>query len=169
MITITTSAILFRDKEGNSHRSTGPAYFVDDLYFIAKYYYQNTPPLSSVRVLVEGVEERSEESQRKIEQVAQEIMEQTGHHVEIMLGSAGGWPGGGLVLCLFSYWSCFHAGKSVQQYQKRLNLAGVAQKTRLWGGWCMVVSRRLLRDQLGLNGGSWLLAHLQLELEVFTL
>lgn len=40
MITITTSAILFRDKEGNSHRSTGPAYFVDDLYFIAKYYYQ---------------------------------------------------------------------------------------------------------------------------------
>ncbi|WP_404457570.1 FtsX-like permease family protein [Sutcliffiella horikoshii] len=57
---------------------------------VAKYYYQNTPPLSSVRVLVEDVAERSEASQRKIEQVAQAIMEETGHHVEIMLGSAGG-------------------------------------------------------------------------------
>lgn len=40
MITITTCAILFRDIKGNWHRNTGPAYFVNDLYFISKYYYQ---------------------------------------------------------------------------------------------------------------------------------
>lgn len=56
----------------------------------AKIFYGNDPPLSSIRVVVEGVEERSEASQKKIEQVAMQIMEQTGHQVEIMLGSSAG-------------------------------------------------------------------------------
>ncbi|GAA0339366.1 hypothetical protein GCM10008967_32130 [Bacillus carboniphilus] len=52
-----------------------------------KHVYHDTPPLSSIRVVVEDVAERSEESQRKIEEVAYQINEQTGHKVEIMLGS----------------------------------------------------------------------------------
>ncbi|GAA0363610.1 FtsX-like permease family protein [Bacillus horti] len=52
--------------------------------------YRDEPPISSIRVVVHGVDERSEESQRKIEQVANEIMESTGHNVEIMLGSSAG-------------------------------------------------------------------------------
>lgn len=56
----------------------------------AKWFYKGNPPVSSIRVMVDGVAERSGESQRKIEQVAAAIMEKTGHHVEIMLGSAGG-------------------------------------------------------------------------------
>jgi len=56
----------------------------------AEIFYGDQPPISSVRVVVSGVEERSEESQKKIEQVAKEIMEKTGHQVEIMLGSSAG-------------------------------------------------------------------------------
>jgi len=56
----------------------------------ASIFYGDQPPISSVRVVVSGVEERSEESQKKIEQVAKEIMEKTGHQVEIMLGSSAG-------------------------------------------------------------------------------
>ncbi|MGY3716206.1 FtsX-like permease family protein [Sutcliffiella cohnii] len=52
-------------------------------------YYKDDPPLSSIRVVVDGVEKRTEESQRIIEQVATDIMDKTGHHVEIMLGSVG--------------------------------------------------------------------------------
>ncbi|GAA0461060.1 ABC transporter permease [Alkalibacillus silvisoli] len=50
--------------------------------------YDEEPPLSSIRVVVDGVAERSESSQSKIEAVATEIKEQTGHHVDIMLGSS---------------------------------------------------------------------------------
>lgn len=56
----------------------------------AEIFYGDDPPISSVRVVVSGVEERSEESQKKIEQVATEIMEKMGHNVEIMLGSSAG-------------------------------------------------------------------------------
>lgn len=54
----------------------------------AELFYKDEPPISSIRVVVEGVEERSEDSQKKIETVAKEIMDLTGHHVEIMLGSS---------------------------------------------------------------------------------
>lgn len=54
----------------------------------ASFFYGDAPPISSIRVVVEGVEERSEVSQRKIEQVAQQIRELTGHEVELMLGSS---------------------------------------------------------------------------------
>ncbi|MGE8207135.1 FtsX-like permease family protein [Heyndrickxia sp. NPDC080065] len=54
----------------------------------ASSFYGDKPPLSSIRVVVDGVNERSEESQRKIENVAQQIVEETGHRVEIMLGSS---------------------------------------------------------------------------------
>ncbi|WP_017187709.1 FtsX-like permease family protein [Alkalibacillus haloalkaliphilus] len=50
--------------------------------------YDDEPPLSSIRVVVEGVAERTEESQRKIEAIATEIRERTGNRVEIMLGSS---------------------------------------------------------------------------------
>ncbi|MBU9714106.1 ABC transporter permease [Evansella tamaricis] len=53
-----------------------------------RHVYGDDPPLSSIRVVVSDVDERSEESQRKIEAVATEIQEKTGHHVEIMLGSS---------------------------------------------------------------------------------
>lgn len=56
----------------------------------AKVFYGDRPPISSVRVIVDGVEERSDVSQRKIEDVAKRIMDETGHRVEIMLGSASG-------------------------------------------------------------------------------
>ncbi|MDV2580574.1 ABC transporter permease [Alkalibacillus haloalkaliphilus] len=52
------------------------------------YVYDDEPPLSSIRVVVEGVAERTEESQRKIEAIATEIRERTGNRVEIMLGSS---------------------------------------------------------------------------------
>ncbi|MDR4886303.1 FtsX-like permease family protein [Fredinandcohnia sp. QZ13] len=56
----------------------------------AKIFYGDEPPISSIRIVVDDVSERSSESQRKIEQVAKNIMDKTGHHVEIMLGSAAG-------------------------------------------------------------------------------
>ncbi|WP_432359406.1 FtsX-like permease family protein [Sporosarcina sp. UB5] len=56
----------------------------------ARVFYGDRPPISSIRVIVDGVEERSDVSQRKIEDVAKRIMDETGHHVEIMLGSASG-------------------------------------------------------------------------------
>lgn len=55
---------------------------------VTKIFYGDEPPISSIRVIVKGVEERNELSQKKIEQVALEIMEKTGHQVDIMLGSA---------------------------------------------------------------------------------
>lgn len=54
----------------------------------ANIFYRNEPPISSVRVVVKGVDERTEANQRKIEQIAQTIMDKTGHHVHIMLGSS---------------------------------------------------------------------------------
>lgn len=56
----------------------------------ARPFYKDKPPISSIRIIVEGVEERSDISQRKIEDVAKQIMDETGHRVEIMLGSASG-------------------------------------------------------------------------------
>lgn len=50
-------------------------------------FYKADQLLSSIRIVVEGVEERSETSQLKVEKVAKEIMDKTGHRVEIMLGS----------------------------------------------------------------------------------
>ena len=54
----------------------------------AKKFYKPDNRLSSIRVVVEGVEERSDASQRKVEEVAKEIIDKTGLHVEIMLGSS---------------------------------------------------------------------------------
>lgn len=50
-------------------------------------FYKADQLISSIRVVVEGVEERSEASQLKVEKVAKEIMDKTGHQVDIMLGS----------------------------------------------------------------------------------
>lgn len=55
---------------------------------VTKIFYGDEAPISSIRIIVEGVEERNEISQKKIEQVALEIIEKTGHQVDIMLGSA---------------------------------------------------------------------------------
>ncbi|HHW57304.1 MAG TPA: ABC transporter permease [Clostridia bacterium] len=55
---------------------------------VAKLFYKDNPPISAVRVVVKGVEERSPISQKKIEQIAKEIMDKTGHKVEIMLGAS---------------------------------------------------------------------------------
>lgn len=55
---------------------------------VAKLFYKDNLPISAVRVVVKGVEERSPISQKKIEQVAKEIMDKTGHKVEIMLGAS---------------------------------------------------------------------------------
>ena len=52
----------------------------------AKRFFKSDDMLSSIRVVVEGVEERTDASQHKVEAVAKEIMDKTGHHVEIMLG-----------------------------------------------------------------------------------
>ena len=52
-----------------------------------RFVYKSDPPLSSIRVLVDHVDDRSEASQRKIEDVAMQIKELTNHRVEIMLGS----------------------------------------------------------------------------------
>lgn len=56
----------------------------------AEFFYGDRPPISSIRVLVSGVDGRSAESQRKITETAERIMEATGHRAEIMLGSALG-------------------------------------------------------------------------------
>lgn len=53
-----------------------------------RHIYGEEPPLSSIRVVVNDVAERTGESQAKIEAVALQIMEETGLHVEIMLGSS---------------------------------------------------------------------------------
>ena len=45
-------------------------------------------PISIIRVIVDGVGERSSESMAKVERVAQQIKEQTNLHVDIMLGNA---------------------------------------------------------------------------------
>ena len=45
-------------------------------------------PITSIRVVVKDVAERTDASQRIIEDVAKRIIDETGHHVEIMLGSA---------------------------------------------------------------------------------
>ena len=55
-----------------------------------KIFYGKTPPLSSIRVVVDGVSDRTAESQRIIEDVAKKIIDKTGLRVEIMLGSAPG-------------------------------------------------------------------------------
>ena len=47
-----------------------------------------TKPISSVRVVVDGVEARSFENQQKVQQIADEIRKQTGHHTEILIGSS---------------------------------------------------------------------------------
>ncbi|MBB4826288.1 ABC-type antimicrobial peptide transport system permease subunit [Sporosarcina luteola] len=54
----------------------------------AAYFYGSRPPISSVRIAVKGVAERSAESQRKIEDTAAQIRALTGHRVEVMLGSS---------------------------------------------------------------------------------
>ncbi|MDW0118157.1 ABC transporter permease [Sporosarcina thermotolerans] len=54
----------------------------------ASIFYSPEDILSSIRVVVEGVEERTDSSQHKVEAVAKQIMDLTGHHVEIMLGSS---------------------------------------------------------------------------------
>ena len=56
----------------------------------ARIFYGDTPPLSSIRVIVDGVSDRTAESQRIIEDVAKQIIDKTGLRVEIMLGSAPG-------------------------------------------------------------------------------
>lgn len=53
----------------------------------ATYFYGSEPPISSIRIVVKDVAERTAESQRKIEDVAAQIRELTGHQVELMLGS----------------------------------------------------------------------------------
>lgn len=53
----------------------------------AEIFYEKDP-ISSIRIVVEGVSERTDASQRKVEKISKEIMDKTGHHVEIMLGSA---------------------------------------------------------------------------------
>lgn len=53
----------------------------------ATYFYGSRPPISSVRIVVKDVAGRTAESQRIIEDVAAQIKEKTGHHVELMLGS----------------------------------------------------------------------------------
>ncbi|MDN4607503.1 FtsX-like permease family protein [Sporosarcina highlanderae] len=45
-------------------------------------------PLSSIRVVVEGVETRSEENLQKVQRIADEIRVKTGHNAEIMIGSS---------------------------------------------------------------------------------
>lgn len=45
-------------------------------------------PLSSIRVVVEGVETRSFENQQKVQAVADEIRKRTGHQTEILIGSS---------------------------------------------------------------------------------
>ncbi|WP_217589587.1 ABC transporter permease [Lentibacillus saliphilus] len=55
---------------------------------VLDYVYDDQPPLSSIRIVVEGVEQRTNESQQKIERVANEIRDKTGHHVDVMLGSS---------------------------------------------------------------------------------
>ena len=55
----------------------------------AKIFYEGDSNfLSSVRVVVDGVEERTNASQQKVEMIAKEIIDKTGLHVEILLGSS---------------------------------------------------------------------------------
>ena len=54
----------------------------------AKVFYKKEDPISSIRIAVKDVAERSDASQMIIEDIAKQIMDETGHHVEIMLGSA---------------------------------------------------------------------------------
>ena len=55
----------------------------------AKIFYEGDSNfLSSVRVVVNGVEERTNASQHKVEMIAKEIIDKTGLHVEILLGSS---------------------------------------------------------------------------------
>ena len=55
----------------------------------AKIFYEGDQNfLSSVRVVVNGVEERTNASQQKVEMIAKEIIDKTGLHVEILLGSS---------------------------------------------------------------------------------
>jgi putative ABC transport system permease protein len=66
---------------------TGSPDAITTLDAAAKFYKPDNR-LSSIRIVVEGVEERSDASQRKVEEVAKEIIDKTGLHVEIMLGSS---------------------------------------------------------------------------------
>lgn len=45
-------------------------------------------PISIIRVIVDGVGERNDESMAKVERIAEEIRRETGLHVDIMLGAA---------------------------------------------------------------------------------
>ncbi|MBB4826291.1 ABC-type antimicrobial peptide transport system permease subunit [Sporosarcina luteola] len=54
----------------------------------AEIFYNDQDYISSIRVVVDGVEERTDESQLKVEKVAREIMDRTGHQVHILLGSS---------------------------------------------------------------------------------
>lgn len=45
-------------------------------------------PISMIRIIVDGVGERNEANMAKVERVAQDIQEQTGLHVDVMLGAA---------------------------------------------------------------------------------
>lgn len=66
--------------------STGPPDLITTIE-AASYFYGAVPPISSIRVVVNDVVERTPENQRKVEKVAAEIEERTGHSVELMLGS----------------------------------------------------------------------------------
>ncbi|WHT47187.1 hypothetical protein QNH10_13165 [Sporosarcina thermotolerans] len=54
----------------------------------ASIFFEDEDIISSIRVVVDGVEERTDASQLKVEKIAKEIMDRTGHQVQIMLGSS---------------------------------------------------------------------------------